>query len=139
MITKDITYIDYNGTERTETACFNLTKTELAFMSNSVDGGIYNKLVRIVKSRKAPEIMNTFNEIIKKAYGVVSDDGRRLMKSDELYEEFVQTPAYDKFFMEVTSSDATMAAFIKGILPADLAASIDVNATDLIPKAIEAE
>lgn len=126
MITKKITYVDYNGVERTETAYFNLTKTELAIMSNSVDGGVYNRLVRIVESKNTPEIMSVFCEILKKAYCIKSDDGRRLIKSDDLFEEFSQTPAYDQLFTEITGDETAMASFIKGILPSDLAKDLDV-------------
>ena len=120
MFTKEITYTDYKGVERTETHHFNLTKTELAIMNNSVDGGIYDRLLTMIKSKKTPEI-------ISKAYGRLSEDGRRLEKSDAIFADFEQTPAYDQFFMEIINNEDSMAAFIKGVLPYDLVKDSDIG------------
>ena len=127
MFTKEITYTDYKGVERTETHHFNLTKTELAIMNNSVDGGIYDRLLTMIKSKKTPEIMKAFCEIISKAYGRLSEDGRRLEKSDAIFADFEQTPAYDQFFMEIINNEDSMAAFIKGVLPYDLVKDSDIG------------
>ena len=40
MLTKEITYTDYDGNTRTETHRFNLTTTELMEMQVSVEGGL---------------------------------------------------------------------------------------------------
>ena len=62
-----------------------------------------------------------FKDLVLKAYGVKSDDGRRFIKSKELSDEFSQTEAYSQIFMELATDDKAAAAFINGIVPADLA------------------
>ncbi|MCC8097999.1 MAG: hypothetical protein LIO44_05490, partial [Eubacterium sp.] len=56
-------------------------------------------------------------EIILKAYGEKSDDGRRYIKSDELSETFSQTNAYSELFIELSTDAEAAAAFVNGIIP----------------------
>lgn len=119
MLKKTITYTDYNGTERTEDFYFNLTQTEVLQLELGTDGGLVESLTKIVNSKDAPKIMEAFNEIINKAYGEKSDDGRRIMKSPEITRSFLETEAYNILFMELFGSDDTNAAanFINEIIP----------------------
>ena len=119
MLKKRIKYTDYSGNEREEDFYFNLTKAEIAEMEMSVEGGLVEKINRLVAAQNGTEIMALFKDIILKSYGQKSPDGRRFVKSNELSEEFSQTEAYSQLFMQLVT-DATFASdFIKGILPAD--------------------
>lgn len=137
MLTKKITYTDYDGNERTETFYFNLTKTELAIMNNSAEGGLNAKLQKMVDGKRVPDIMSTFCEIIRKAYGEKSDDGRRLMKSEERSKAFEETPAYDQLFLELTQNEDAMVAFIKGVLPSDLAEQVNIPSSTPVIKEVK--
>lgn len=121
MLKKTITYTDYNGTERTEDHYFNLSKAELAEMEMGTAGGLAEMLNRIVAAQDAPAIMKVFKELILKAYGIKSADGKRFIKSEEISTEFVQTEAYSNLFMELITDADAIAAFINGIVPADMA------------------
>ena len=81
MLKKEITYTDYNGQERTEDFYFNLSKAELIEMQASVDGGLDEHLIKLVKNNNQPEIFKFFKDLVLKAYGEKSDDGRRFVKS----------------------------------------------------------
>lgn len=121
MLKKTITYTDYNGAERTEDFYFNLSKAEITEMEMGVKGGLTETITRIVAAQDSPAIIKIFKDLILKAYGVKSPDGKRFEKSAELSAEFSQTEAYSNLFMEL-AFDATKAAeFINGIVPADLA------------------
>lgn len=117
MLKKTIKYEDYNGVEREEDFYFNLTQSELMEMEMTTEGGLKNKLERIAKKLDGPEIMKFFKEIILKSYCTMSADGRRLIKSKEAAEEFTQTPAYDKLFMELLTVEGATDDFIKKVLP----------------------
>ena len=120
MFAKKITYTDFNDVERTETFYFNLSKAEIAEMQVTTEGGLGEKLQKIIDSKDQAEIFKMFKYLILKAYGEKSEDGKRFVKSAELSEAFSQTAAYDDFFMELgTNSDAAQ-AFINGIIPKDL-------------------
>ena len=120
MLKKPIKYTDYNGVERKEDFYFHLTKPELIEMQFSTDGGLDEKIRKIFMAQNGRAIMNIFKELILKAYGEKSDDGRRFIKSKELSEAFAQTEAYTELYMELTSSDEAAAEFINGIIPADI-------------------
>lgn len=120
MITKTIKYTDYNGAEREEKFLFNLSKAELMEMEMGTTGGLAEKIQKIVETQEAPEIIKIFKELILKAYGEKSADGKRFIKSKELSEGFSQTEAYSQLFMELATDADKAAAFIKGIIPNDI-------------------
>lgn len=117
MLKKTITYTDYNDVERTEDFYFNLTQTELTVMNASYKGGMRAKLERIIQAQDEGEIVKVVKDIVHQSYGEKSDDGRRFIKSDELSTAFEQTEAYNKLFVELTTGEEAMSAFINGILP----------------------
>lgn len=119
MLKKTITYTDYNGVERTEDFYFNFTKAELAEMEMGTSGGLSERLHKIINSKDVPSIIKEFKEIIYKAYGEKSDDGKRFMKSEDISNGFAQTEAYSILFMELANDADYAATFIKQILPAD--------------------
>lgn len=121
MIKKTITFTDYNGTERTEDFYFNLTKAEVMEMEMSVKGGLAEMIQRIIAAQDQPAIIKIFRDLITRAYGVKSPDGRKFMKSAELTDDFVQTEAFSELYMELATNADAAAAFVNGIVPADMA------------------
>lgn len=121
MYKKNITYTDYNGHERTEEFLFNLTEAEIAEMEMSKKGGLTNTLQRLIRTEDAPEIAKIFKDLILKSYGEKSDDGRRFIKTKEKSEEFSQTEAYSKLYMELAFDDKAAAEFINNIIPKSMA------------------
>lgn len=120
MLVKEIKYTDFNGNERTEKFYFNLTKAEIMEMEMSTSGGMAEMINKIVETQNAPEIIKIFKELILKAYGEKSADGKRFIKSDELRDEFSQTEAYSQLFMELATDAEAAANFVNGIMPAGL-------------------
>ena len=96
MIKKTIEYVDYNGENRKEEFYFNLSKAEVMELEMSKNGGLSEYIQRIVKSSDNAAIMALFKEIICKAYGEKSLDGKRFIKNKELTDAFVQTEAYSE-------------------------------------------
>ena len=124
MLKKPITYTDYNGVERTEDFYFNLSKAELMEMELGVTGGMTEMLNKIIAAKDAPSLMKTFKEMIMKSYGVKSDDGKRLVKSEEISTAFTQTEAYSVLFMELITDDKAAADFVNGIIPNEIQAEV---------------
>lgn len=121
MLKKTITYNDYNGVERTEDFYFNLTKAEVLEMEMSATGGLAEWIKRVVAAQDQPAIIKLFKDLILKAYGEKSPDGRRFMKSEELKDSFAQTEAYSILFMELATDADAASEFVNGIVPAGLA------------------
>lgn len=130
MLKKTITYTDYNGVERTEDHYFNLTEAELTEWELSATGGFFEMLQRIINEKDLPTIAKIFKELLFKAYGVKSPDGKRFVKSLELSTEFSQTEAYSQLYMELFTSDTAAADFVKGIMPAKLAEKLKNSAVN---------
>lgn len=122
MLKETITYDDYNGVERTEDFYFNLTKAELMEMEMSTSGGLTEMIQRIVAAQDAPAIIKIFKDLVLKAYGIKSPDGKRFIKSDEITTEFSQTEAYSQLFMKLATDADAAAKFVNGIMPADVVA-----------------
>lgn len=118
MLKKTITYEDYNGAERTEDFYFNLTKAEIMEMQMSTAGGLTEMINKVVAAQDAPAIIKVFKDLVLKAYGVKSPDGRRFIKNDEVREEFAQTEAYSIIFMELATDAKAATDFVNGIIPA---------------------
>lgn len=117
MLKKTITYTDYNGTERTEDFFFNLTQAELMEMEMTTTGGLAEMIQRIVAANDRPAIIKIFKDLVLKAYGEKSADGKRFIKNDELRESFSQTEAYSILFMELATDADAASKFINGIVP----------------------
>lgn len=124
MISKKITFVDFNGVERTETFHFNLNKSELVRMEMGVKGGMTEMMQRIVDAQDAPALIATFEELICKSFGVKTPDGRGFMKRPEDLEAFKATGAYDELFMELISDANAASEFFNGVIPSGLAEEV---------------
>lgn len=128
MLKKTITYSDYNGVERTEDFWFNLTNAEIMEMELGVSGGFTEMINKIIAAKDAPAILAVFKDLILKAYGEKSDDGKRFVKSKELSESFAQTEAYSILFMELATDAEAGAEFVNWIVPAEAAKATKAEA-----------
>ena len=117
MYAKEITYNDYNGVERKETFLFDLSEAEILEMELSTVGGFEQYVNKIINAQDTPQLVKLFKELILKAYGVKSDDGRRFIKTEEIAREFSQTRAYSKLFMELATDAQAAAEFVNKIVP----------------------
>lgn len=120
MLKKTITYTDYNDVERTEDFYFNLSKAELMEMELTASGGLGETIEKIISAKDNPAIVKIFKDLVLKAYGEKSADGKRFMKSAEISAGFEQTEAYSILFMELATDADAAAAFVNGIVPKDL-------------------
>lgn len=126
MLKKTIPYTDFNGNERKEDFYFNFTKAEIAEMQLTTTGGLDVMIQRIIDTQDMPQIVTMFKELVLKAYGEKSADGKRFIKSQELRDAFAQTEAYSNLFMELATDADAAAAFVNGIVPQDLEVSKNV-------------
>ena len=125
MIKKTIAFTDYDGNQREEDHYFHLNKAELTEMQLEIDGGLTGMIERIIQKKSGPDIIKTFKMLIVRSYGVKSPDGRKFMKSKEIVEDFLQTEAYNNFFMELVTDAQKAAEFLNEILPSDMQQSHD--------------
>ena len=116
MVKKTIEYDDYNGVKRVEDFYFNLNEAEITEMELSTEGGLTEMIKKIIAAKDQPSIIKLFKELLLKSYGEKSPDGRRFIKNAQLSEEFSQTEAYSKLFMELASNAEAATEFVNGLV-----------------------
>lgn len=133
MIIKDTKYVDFLGNERTETMHFNLTQVELVEMGMDLPDDIKEEVggdpsniteetaLNLITKLGEKGIMAFLKTVILKSYGIVSEDGRRFEKSEQISKEFSETIAFDNLMMELLADDETAANFINSLIPSAVA------------------
>lgn len=135
MITRTITYTDYDGNQRKEKYYFNLTEFEATEIAMAMPDGVVEVMkdgeedtnataVHLVEKLGGKGVIEFIKDIVLRSYGVKSTDGRRFIKSKELSEEFSQTPAFSSFMLTLMRDDVEASNFINGVIPPELAAKI---------------
>jgi len=142
MLKKTVKCVDYNGTERTETLYFHVSKTSILTASNDV----YNEIMKIAQElqdrAKLLEGMESQNinqenpfdqnnqvlaesirmvarlldRLIDLSYGKRSEDGLRFIKSKEVLDEFKSSIAYEAFIEQMLSNQEEMVEFINKLV-----------------------
>lgn len=139
MLKKTISYVDYNGTPRKEDFFFNLTNAELVKMEASSTGGMKRFVDRIMEAQDTKSMIEIFEDLVLRAYGEKSLDGKHFLKVDDnghrLANKFAQTEAYSILFMELASDDHAAAEFINGIVPQAVAEALAANPALTTPEA----
>lgn len=109
-------YTDFNGVEKEEDFHFNLSKAELLKMELSEDGGMEQRLNRLVKTKDMKEAIKVFEGLLLLSYGIKTDDGR-FVKSDEARAKFVSSAAYSDIYFELATNPEEANKFVAGIVP----------------------
>lgn len=126
MFVKQVTYTDFNGETRIENCRFNLTEAELTQMVVESEGGLDKRLERLLERKDTPALMEFTKDLIHRSYGEISPDGRRFIKVDPvtkvcLADEFEQTEAYSKIFMDLMNDHNFTSEFIRNVVPKKMA------------------
>lgn len=128
MIKQEIEFEDFDGNKVKEVHYFHLSKSELIDMEASVEGGMAAKLQKIGTSGDGALIINTFKEIISKAYGQrVDGSASQFFKSQQISEQFMGSLAFDQLLTELLTDVSAATRFINGVIP-DLSAFVDAAA-----------
>lgn len=130
MIKKTVKYTDFNGDEQTTDVYFHLSKSEIADMELTTEGGWGAKLEAIATSDDPKQILGQVRSILEMSYGVKSDDGQRFSKTPELWQNFTETPAFDALYFELVTDGDAAAQFMNGLMPADLLAMAQKRAEE---------
>lgn len=126
MLVKSITFDDYKGNKITKEFYFNLNKAEIIkWLTTDGDYTLDKKLERLFQAGNGKQLMETFDELIRTSYGIVSLDGIRFEKSEEILNSFVQTDAYSVLFTELVTDAKKAADFVQAIIPKDMAEEIE--------------
>lgn len=140
MITKIVPYTDFNGNPRKETLYFNLTQFEATEIAMDMPDGIVEELndgdrkataLHLVEKLGGKGVIEFIKKIVLKSYGIKSQDGRRIIKSDEISKEFSETPMFSQLMMELMTNEQAASDFINAVIPPELALGIQNNTAAL--------
>lgn len=99
---------------------FYLSKADLLEIQLGTFVGLDALMKRLIETKNGKEIMAIVKEIILKAVGHTSPDGRKFLRNDELREEFQQTDAYSQLFSELVTDPEKVLDFIFGAVPKEI-------------------
>lgn len=118
MLKQTITYIGFDGKEKTRDFYFNLTKGEITEIHLSLPGGLDGFLQRMNDDPSVEDVVEVFKKIILKAYGKrTASNG--FIKSKEISEEFAATDAYSELFLKfLDNEDDFVNKFLEGAIVA---------------------
>lgn len=109
-------YIDFNGVEREEDFYFHLTEAEIVLMEFNTKGGFEQMVKNIIDAKEEGRLASIIEELLLKAYGKKSPDGRTFDKSEEISNEFKHTMAYSNIFIRLVSDANYTAKWIEGVI-----------------------
>ncbi len=113
-----ITYVGFDGKEKTRDFYFNLTKGEIAEIHLALPGGFDGFLDRLNDEPDVADIVNVFKQLILKSYGKRTAENK-FIKSKEISEEFAATDAYSELFLKfIDNEDDFVNKFLEGAINA---------------------
>lgn len=125
MHKETIKFVDYEGVERIEEHLFNMNKAELTkWLTTTGEATLDKVLLRLTKERNGKAIIEIFENLLRTCYGKKSDDGRKFIKSEEIWNDFYQTEAYSNLFMQLIGDAKKTTEFIKDTLPKEVCEEI---------------
>lgn len=126
MFSKTFEYKGYDGNMHKETWWFNLSESELLKLELGSVGGLNGLMNRMLREEHPDKVVDIFEKIILGAVGERSADGRRFLKRNgAVAEDFRETPAYDKLFLELVSNGEALASFLKGAIPDEVRQNLE--------------
>lgn len=117
MIKKTQKYVDFDGNERTEDFLFHLTPEECVTMEVNAKGGLKGLISEIINEHDRGRLYGLFKELICKAYGKKSADGRTFTKSPEILADFQSTQAFSDIIMELLTNTDAAIEFVRKVIP----------------------
>lgn len=120
VVIKDITYTDLNGDTQTERAWFRLSALELNELNDMYDGKTDKLLDKAIKNKDTSFIAKYLKDVIVLAYGVKSEDGKKLVKTSEIREAFDGSLVFDEIYTELLLNPEEVERFIEGITPKEV-------------------
>jgi len=119
MLPKTIRYKNpFTGEEVEKEYFFALSRAEIAKMKLAHRGDIEQYFKEIVERKDGAELIEVYEGLLLKAVGI--REGDRLVKSQDIVDEFTQTGAYEELFMELIQSDDAGLGFFVKVFPEGL-------------------
>lgn len=124
MITKTVTYENFNGEEVTKTLYFHLKATALARMElrSETNGHTFPELLqKLIDETQYEKLYDVVEELLLMAYGEKSEDGESFVQSEEMKNEFKNSAAFEAVMTDILMDDVeNTLEFIRSLAPKSL-------------------
>lgn len=113
-----ITYLGFDGKERTKDFYFNLTKAELTKIHLALPGGLDGFIDKLNDDPDPEDVISVFEKLILTSYGKRTSTNA-FIKSKEISQEFAATDAYSELFlMFLDNKDNFVNTFLENVITA---------------------
>lgn len=129
MLKKTITYTNFLDEEVTSDFYFNVSKAELVDIQIGTAGTYSERLKLLINEKDMRKLLDVLKTFVKDSYGVRTPDGRGFIKSEEAWNNFQGSGAYDVLFLEFFSDTQNATDFVNGIMPQALVEQARKSAT----------
>lgn len=127
MISRSITYTDFDGNKVTEKFHFNLTETELGEVNLALEGGILEYSKKVQETQDSNGIIHLIKLLVSRSYGELVELGngkKRFLKNEDMANSFINSDAYSKLFIELANNEQSIIDFMLGIIPSNMASEV---------------
>ena len=151
MIKKTITYTDFNDDAVTEDFYFHIKKSTLVENLDLKDTlqklqdqlTAEDRTVENLTDEEVMQLLGLVKRLMQLSYGIRSEDGKQHRQSEEIWNDFKDSAAYDAILFQMFQEKGQALAFLSGIMPKDLMeeaeAEMRKQPQDRLPKAKSAE
>lgn len=125
-----ITYENFNGDMKTKVVNFNLTEAELTKLQKDYLhlGGINKVMDDAIQSGDTKQLLDFFELLVHRSYGIKSADGEEFDKSPEIMAHFEFQAYYSNLYMSFFEDEGRVGqAFIRAVMPAELILKAEAN------------
>ena len=127
MYKKTVTFEElFSERETTATFYFHVSKTKLMRNMDIKDDleAFENRIAgddRELTTREKQDMLALVERLVKLSYGVRTEEDKHI-QTEEVWNDFVDTPAYDAILFSVFEDNKSAVEFMTGILPRDIRA-----------------
>ena len=127
MFKTTVTYKDFNGNEHVEELHFHMMAPEFADLqfNPTFENGLGEYVREAMKSGDGQKVYTFFKLMMVNSYGRRSEDGSRFVKKPEFTEDFLNSNAYEEFFMWLIGDPKNAEAFWNGIVPEKIVSRVE--------------
>lgn len=115
MIKQPITYVDFNGEERTEDFYFHLSMPEVVRLEAKIGASLDEHSKKLAKDKDLDGMITFLENVVLSAYGIKSEDGRSFKKNEDLRSEFENSNAYAELFQMLLTQPELASKFGAGV------------------------
>jgi hypothetical protein len=114
-----VAYKDFNDNQRNEDLYFHMMAPELAELefNTAFDGSLSDYIKEAMTSGEGRKIYTFFKMLVVNSYGRRSEDGSEFVKRAEFTEKFLNSPAWEQFFLWLTDDPKNAETYWNGIFP----------------------